>query len=298
MNWTTQKISAFQSISAPPKLITLGEWLEYCCNETQYSTTIEQYRKTKDKSFKRSLPLATPGAIMEGGRKRENISKRTGWIAIDIDSKSNPDIQNWEEFRDSLQRVVYIAYAGLSVSASGVWGLIKVSQPDMQAEHFKQLIHDFRSIRINLDTSKGCNPHDARFLSYDPNCYIASDVEIYDRLPIRKVSFAQKKHTQSKQKALTRSFTGNNSDEVNKCLEWIASNKINLAPDYGDYLRIGFALAEEFGEAGRGYFHQAVCHSHKYNKAEADRQYTHCINYNRHQITIRTFFHYCNQHKH
>src|SRR5690625_2577121 len=70
--------------------------------------------------------------------------------------------------------------------ARGTYCLVKVSEPDRQADHFEQLKEDFLSKDIQLDTSKGANANDARFFSYDPAPYIADTVTIYDRLPAKK----------------------------------------------------------------------------------------------------------------
>ena len=79
-----------------------------------------EYRKTRNKYLKKSLPLITPGAVMESGRAKENIKVRTGWVAIDIDAKGNESIYDWPDLRNQIAKIDYIAYAGLSVSGNGV----------------------------------------------------------------------------------------------------------------------------------------------------------------------------------
>jgi len=58
---------------------------------------------------------------------------------------------------------------------------------------------------------------------------------------------------------------------------------------------VGFALADEYGERGRTYFHGAVCYSEKYNEFEADKQFNQCLKANGSGITISTFFYLCKQ---
>ena len=79
----------------------------------------------------------------------------------------------------------------LSTGGRGVYALVKVSQPDRQAEHFNALEADFKTFGITLDSSKGKNPNDARFYSYDPGAIIKDSFTIYKKLPPEKVNTYQ-----------------------------------------------------------------------------------------------------------
>lgn len=182
------KISIFKTFDAEPKTITLAKWLKVCTKGSKFAKHVKRYRQSGDQQIKKSLPLATVGAVCEGGRRLENVTHRTGWIALDIDAKDNPHIKDAAALRDRLGNIVYVAFAGLSVSGEGVWALVKVKHPQKQPEHFEQLIIDFASRGITLDSTKGKNPNDARFYSYDPAAYIAKNFRIYDRLPVKRSS--------------------------------------------------------------------------------------------------------------
>ena len=159
------------------------------------------------------------------------------------------------------------------------------------------MLADFQHNGIQLDKSKGRNPNDARFYSYDTEAYIAPEFEVYDRLPVKNVYFKKKKSYKKKALRVKRS-SGLQSTESNVILKLklIHENSINIAPDYPSYLRVGFAMADEFGEAGRDYFHQAIQYSSKYDRAEADRQFTNCLKSGNSGTSIATFFHLCTQH--
>lgn len=49
---------------------------------------------------------------------------------------------------------------------------------------------------------------------------------------------------------------------------------------------------DQFGEAGREYFHRACQFYPKHSRAECDKQYDYCLRANREGVTIRTFFGY------
>ncbi len=59
------------------------------------------------------------------------------------------------------------------------------------------------------------------------------------------------------------------------------------------YLRLGFAFAHEFGEAGRESFQQVCSRSLKFNLADAQQQYTICLQRAQGEVTMETFFHLC-----
>ena len=74
----------------------------------------------------------------------------------------------------------------------------------------------------------------------------------------------------------------------------IISSGRNLADDYDTYLKIGFALADEFGESGRQYFHAISSVSNKYDSKQCDRQYTHCLSAGgSKKIKIGTLYYFC-----
>ena len=70
----------------------------------------------------------------------------------------------------------------------------------------------------------------------------------------------------------------------------------DLTVDYGDWLRIGFALADAIGESGRSYFHRLSRFYPSYNQQECDRQYDNCLCSTGHGVTIRTFFQLAKDH--
>lgn len=187
----TDKISIFKSFQSEPKTITLGQWLKVCKEGSRFTEQVLQYRRTGEQHLKNSLPLVTVGAVCKDGRKLENVVTRTGWIALDIDAKDNPHLPDAEHLRDEVAKIQNVAFSGLSTGGRGVWALVKVSQPKRQAEHFEALQADFKAFGITLDSSKGQNPNDARFYSYDPGAIIKDSLTIYKKLPPKKVNTVQ-----------------------------------------------------------------------------------------------------------
>ena len=104
-------------------------------------------------------------------------------MQFDVDPEGNPNVSNWPALRDQLSLIREILYCGLSASGNGVWGIINVNDPTRYKEHFESLKKDFLSFGIVLDRSKGGNPTDLRYYSYDQDAYIADEYSVYCNLP-------------------------------------------------------------------------------------------------------------------
>lgn len=59
---------------------------------------------------------------------------------------------------------------------------------------------------------------------------------------------------------------------------------------YNDWLKVGFALAAEFGESGRGYFHEISSINAEYNQTESDKKYSECLKSDAGRTDISTIF--------
>lgn len=178
-----EKVSAFKNYYSEPKTITLCQWLKSCKEGSRFAKQVLEYRQTGDERLKKSLPMVTVGAECSGGRKLENVIHRTGWIALDIDGKDNPGIGSAECLRNEVAKITNVAFVSLSTGGKGVWALVKVSDPMRIPDHFAMLLEDFKTLGIALDRSKGRNPNDARFYSFDPDAIVKVDFTAYNKLP-------------------------------------------------------------------------------------------------------------------
>lgn len=80
-------------------------------------------------------------------------------------------------------------------------------------------------------------------------------------------------------------------EEVECIIREIEQRAIDIAPDYKDWMELGFALADGFGENGREYYHRISRFYPDYQRENTDRQFTNCLQANGHGITLRSFFH-------
>ena len=70
----------------------------------------------------------------------------------------------------------------------------------------------------------------------------------------------------------------------------IESCRTDITTGYDNWLKLGFAFADEFGEVGRSYYHRVSCLNPDYNVEECNKQYDQCLNSKGHGVTIKTFF--------
>ena len=65
---------------------------------------------------------------------------------------------------------------------------------------------------------------------------------------------------------------------------------INITEDYMDWIKVGWALAEELGAEGREYFHQLSAQSAKYDERECESKWHSLLRSNSGRVTANTLY--------
>lgn len=86
-----------------------------------------------------------------------------------------------------------------------------------------------------------------------------------------------------------------NNNDVETILQRLESANTDITANYSDWRDIGFAFADEFGEAGRDYFHRVSRYYPGYSQSNCDKQYDNCLKSSGHGVTIKSFFHLAQQ---
>ena len=83
----------------------------------------------------------------------------------------------------------------------------------------------------------------------------------------------------------------NADNDIETIITRIESTQTDITANYSDWRDIGFALADELGEAGRDYYHRISRFYSGYSPADCNLQYDNCLKAKGHGITLKTFFH-------
>jgi hypothetical protein len=79
-------------------------------------------------------------------------------------------------------------------------------------------------------------------------------------------------------------------DEVERIIQSIEANRTDITSTYSDWVNIGFAFSDEFGENGRILFHRVSQFYPGYSAPECDKQFDNCLKSKGHGVSLKTFF--------
>lgn len=269
------KISFFKSVTntTPTETTTVVDFIN-AVKFGKWKEQVETIRTTKQddkrKLLKRQLPAVTiSGTFTE--REQHKLIEHSGFICIDIDKYSDSS---------KLKNDPYSFAVFSSASGSGIAVIVRIKS-DKHKESFAWLQnYYFTTYGIRIDAAPQ-NVASLRFASYDPETYINEKSKI-------ALSTTKTKAVKSINIEVTK-------DKFEELVQQIVSGGIDIAPTYEDYLRLGFALSSEFGEAGREYFHALCCISSKYDSHHANKQYDYCLKSRGTGVGIGTFYHMAKQ---
>lgn len=261
-------VSIFANYRSPdnPKTVNLLVWL----TSAKYAKEVATIRQIEDKATRDKLKAKLPAITASGmflRRETKGLIQHSKLIAIDIDGKDNQHIGNFSDLKNELCKIKNVAYCGLSVSGTGYFVIIPIAHPERHQQHFDALKEDFERFHIQIDQS--CRNVDRlRGYSYDSEAYFNHSAKVYKRY----IEPQAERYQKSQQQYLQT----DESVKVEAILKQIEANRIDITGTYQDWFAIGCSLANEFGEAGRDYFHRTSQFHSKYNIAETDKQFDYC----------------------
>lgn len=254
--------------------------------DKKYKHLVEKIRATTDeteqKKLKLKLPCCTPSCVTE----EDGQITHTGIICQDIDFKDNTSVTNFSDFKKLISKIESVAYCSLSASGKGYFALIPISNPAKHLEHFLSLELDFARCGITIDPA--CkNVNRLRFATYDAEPYINLNAKPYNFVynPVLTVN---------------DSYPDSPCiDRVEALILEIEDRIIDITGNYPQWFQIGCALANEFGEFGREFFHKVSQYSDLYDADYTDKQFTEYLKSQKDpeskKIHINTLFFYAKQ---
>ena len=80
------------------------------------------------------------------------------------------------------------------------------------------------------------------------------------------------------------------NQDVSFVVDQIKTRNVDIAPDYYDYVNLGFAFAENFPEAeGLDYF-KTIARAHGTKDKDSEYQFKNCLKHRGGGVTMSTFF--------
>ena len=134
--------------------------------------------KSRQKELKDQLRAVTSVARLHHRKAATSFADKIAvqWpmLAGDVDKSDNPGI-NMAELKNKISQLQYVLLCGYSVRG-GLWFVVRLPDnqtPETLAGHFRYLQRLFsQQFGVKLDSSKGGNPTDLRFFSYDTTPYL------------------------------------------------------------------------------------------------------------------------------
>lgn len=225
-----------------------------------------------------------------------SIVRHSGLLCIDLDGVEDVDALKQQLIADGH---FFTVLAFRSPSGNGVKWVIVI---DLATADHKTWFHAVRNYLLaNYDSltpkivdSQCQNVSRACFLCYDPQAYVNTDVKEPD-LTFDPVAWAGHSADIRQPKRQTVSICQPllPMEELAKAravARELVRRGANIADSYGDYLKLGFALANGLGCQGRDLYHQLCSMSPKYREGDCERKWQQCMRQNDGRTTIATFY--------
>jgi hypothetical protein len=185
-------------------------------------------------------------------RAANKLLQHSGFICLDIDAKDQIAQVDIERIKNDS----YVYAVHRSLSGNGYAVFIQIDG----ARHLDAFLslEQYFMVQFSIVLDKSCKDTSRlRFVSYDPDIYINKKAKQF------KTYLKKKDKPKAKPVVVRTDF-----DEM-----VIKASPMNLFDNYEDYIRLAFALTQEFNESGRNYFHSLCQASPKYSHRQAEKDF-------------------------
>jgi len=245
-----------------------------------YEDYVYPVRNAKSDEEKRKAKLKAPCISTSGTfsqRGNDYLLNHSNLIAIDFDHLS--------DLGDTFNNLINDNYTFAlfrSISGDGLCCIVKIDGK-RHLDAFNGL-EKYYYQNYGIEADRACKDVSRpRYLSYDPDLFLNEDSDIFKQYP--------KKETKQQQKKFSSFQHGNHYQSK---FELVLS-RINqdITSNYEDWIKIGFAIASEYGEAGLDYFKQISQYHPDYDEYKTERKYRSLLSDRANGITISSFYYLC-----
>ena len=231
---------------------------------------IEQNKELRTK-LKSKLPYFTVCGTFKQ-RRNDSLVHASGLIAIDFD-----EVENIQMYTNLLRDDKYTFASFRSVSGRGICCIVKIN-PEKHKESFEGLANYYFSL-LKIPIDPACKDVSRpRYISYDPDLYHNPNSATFKEYPVKEKKHSSHSYIHTKSK-----------------FDFVMSQiNTDITGTYSDWVKIGFAIASQFGPDGADYFHHISSFGPTYDHAICEKQYKYCLR--KGDITIGTFYYYAKLH--
>ena len=249
--------------------IKTGRWQDECL------PIMNQPDEIKRRDMKKILPNYTISGRFDVGRKNDSLIEHSNLIGIDFDK-----VENIQGFFNVLKNDPYTFSVFKSVSHTGLCAIVKI-EGKRHIDAFLGLAQYYwDTYKANVDQS--CkNVSRIRYVSFDPDLYLNEKSKVF------KKYVKTNSHTESNDRI------PHSDKRFDFVLRNIEKARIDITGNYTQWIRLGFAIAHQYGKYGLEHFLTISQFSPQYTKEECEKQYNLCCQYdtNKEKIaTIKTFY--------
>lgn len=238
-------------------------------NEARRDSYLDDYKDAKAQA---------PAAVLQGvcpSWKNNEFESLARVLCLDIDGPKpgEPDngnawVQDWNQVKNNLAALPWVAYCALSAGGRGVFVLIPIERADAQTyAAYYETWETLLKRRFNLATDSACkNLARLRFMTHDPAPIINRAALVWD-----KVLQIPQDWRQGPRLATPCDLTAEQQKTVRDAVQYCTANGVSIADDYDDWLHLAAFFAHSWNDAeGRELFHRLAALSPKYREREND----------------------------
>jgi hypothetical protein len=276
-------------------MVLTGHWYKERTATLRRITKPEANRDFKAANF----PFVTFSGVFRY-RKEKGLLQHSNLMVFDFDKLSDVEDLKMQLLTDKHFETELLF---TSPNGNGLKWLISIDVSRFTHSQWFNAVSRYIAATYHVEVDKsGSDVCRVCFLCFDPDAFMHPrhgktnrlfPAEVYTTMR-QKFNPVQWLHEPEKTKTVApvpiNKTETRKQHEVEVVLRRIEAFQIDLTCEYDDWLRLGFALVNGFGEAGRDYFHRVSMFNPGYQATECDRQFTKCLQAKKTGITLHSFF--------
>jgi len=248
--------------------IKTGRWQDECL------PIMNEPDEKKRRESKKHLPNYTISGRFDKGRADKTLIEHSNLIGIDFDH-----VDNINGLVNQLKSDPYTFSAFKSVSHTGVCAIVKIDG-QKHFESFNGLAQYYWDrMRVKIDpTCK--NISRIRYVSFDPDLFINEKSKVF------------KTYVEERQSANDERIPHSDA-RFGFVLDNIEKAEKDITGNYVTWVKLGFAIAHQYGKHGLEFFKAISRFSDLYTEEECEEQYQYCCRKapdNKNPTTIKSFY--------